>query len=95
MENMAGHLRNAQPFLQKRAVSNFGQADPEYGRLLQEELDKYNQSAVCTLLENALDEGVVSVVSVPRPHNVSRETQLILSSSVQVELDFSIQQAIF
>ncbi|XP_064602677.1 catalase-like isoform X2 [Liolophura sinensis] len=44
VENMAGHLRNAQPFLQKRAVNNFSQADQEYGRMLQEELDKYNQS---------------------------------------------------
>jgi len=41
VENMAGHLKDAQEFLQKRAVHNFSQCDPEYGRRLQEELDKF------------------------------------------------------
>lgn len=40
MKNIANHLIGAQEFLQKRAVHNFGQADPEYGQTLQEELDK-------------------------------------------------------
>nr|ALU63753.1 catalase [Haliotis madaka] len=39
IDNMAGHLINAQDFIQKRAVSNFGQADPEYGRRLQDALN--------------------------------------------------------
>jgi len=38
IQNMAGHLVNAQLFIQKRAVNNFSQADPEYGRRLEEEL---------------------------------------------------------
>ncbi|CAE1320055.1 katE [Acanthosepion pharaonis] len=40
VKNIANHLIGAQEFLQKRAVHNFGQADPEYGQTLQEELDK-------------------------------------------------------
>jgi len=42
--NMAGHLQNAQDFIQDRAVKNFGQCDPEYGRRLREALDAYKQS---------------------------------------------------
>ena len=38
INNMAGHLVNAQEFIQKRAVRNFGQCDAEYGRRLQEAL---------------------------------------------------------
>merc|ERR1711894_100076 len=46
IENMAGHLQGAQDFLQARAVKNFGQCDPEYGRRLQEALDKYKNKTV-------------------------------------------------
>jgi len=38
--NIAGHLSKAQEFIQKRAVRNFSQADPDYGRRIQEKLDK-------------------------------------------------------
>ena len=40
VQNIAGHLSKAQEFIQKRAVRNFSQADPEYGRRIQEILDK-------------------------------------------------------
>jgi len=43
VDNIASHLCNAQEFIQQRAVRNFGQADPEYGRRLQERLNFYNQ----------------------------------------------------
>eukprot|EP00918_Siedleckia_nematoides_P108298 GHVU01236354.1.p1 GENE.GHVU01236354.1~~GHVU01236354.1.p1 ORF type:complete len:505 (+),score=74.07 GHVU01236354.1:126-1640(+) len=45
VQNIAGHLKDAQEFIQKRAVRNFSMADPEYGRRLQEELDKYAKRA--------------------------------------------------
>lgn len=41
VENIACHLKNAQPFLQERAVKNFTQAHPEYGRRLRAALDKH------------------------------------------------------
>jgi len=40
--NIAGHLKDAQAFIQKRAVNNFAQADAEYGRRIQSYLDKYS-----------------------------------------------------
>lgn len=43
VDNIASHLCNAQTFIQQRAVRNFGQADPDYGRRLQERLNHYNQ----------------------------------------------------
>lgn len=43
-QNIAGHLKDAQEFLQKRAVHNFSQADPEYGARIQHYLDQYNKS---------------------------------------------------
>lgn len=45
VENIAGHLKDAQEFIQKRAVHNFGLADPEYGRMLQEALDRHKKPA--------------------------------------------------
>ena len=36
VENIAGHLKNAAPFIQKRAVGNFKQADIEYGTKIEE-----------------------------------------------------------
>ncbi|CAD5117023.1 DgyrCDS5853 [Dimorphilus gyrociliatus] len=41
VENIAGHLKDAQPAIQQRAVANFSSADPEYGRRIQELLDSY------------------------------------------------------
>ncbi|XP_070543216.1 catalase-like [Ptychodera flava] len=41
IKNIAGHLKDAQEFIQKRAVHNFGQCDPEYGRRLSAALDAY------------------------------------------------------
>ena len=41
--NIANHLKHAQDFIQKRAVRNFTQADPEYGRMVQEKLDECKQ----------------------------------------------------
>jgi len=49
VENIAGHLKDAQDFLQKRAVSNFSQADPEYGRGIQQLLDAYKKKASSNL----------------------------------------------
>jgi catalase len=45
VENIAGHLQAAQPFIQQRAVRNFSRADPEYGRRIQELLDQYKMRA--------------------------------------------------
>jgi len=41
VNNIAGHLKNAKPFIQQRAVENFGKAHPEYGRRLKEALAKF------------------------------------------------------
>uniref|UniRef100_A0A8C4RG00 Catalase n=1 Tax=Erpetoichthys calabaricus TaxID=27687 RepID=A0A8C4RG00_ERPCA len=41
-ENIAGHLKNAQLFIQKRAVKNFMDVHPDYGNRIQSLLDKYN-----------------------------------------------------
>jgi len=43
VENIASHLSAAQDFIQQRAVRNFSQADPEYGRRIQELLDRIKQ----------------------------------------------------
>jgi catalase len=43
-ENIAGHLKGAQPFIQERAVKNFSQVNPEFGRLIREGLNKYGRS---------------------------------------------------
>lgn len=45
VNNIAGHLKDAQEFIQKRAVANFAQAHPDYGRRIQELLDQYKKSA--------------------------------------------------
>ncbi|KAL5010218.1 hypothetical protein ScPMuIL_012523 [Solemya velum] len=39
-ENIGNHLKDAAEFIQKRAVALFTQCDAEYGRRVQEELDK-------------------------------------------------------
>jgi len=41
--NVAGHLVNAQEFLQERAVKMFSQINPEYGQLIQENLKKLKE----------------------------------------------------
>ncbi|XP_078000104.1 catalase-like [Glandiceps talaboti] len=41
VNNIAGHLKDAQDFLQKRAVHNFTQCDPEFGRRLSEALKAF------------------------------------------------------
>ena len=43
VENIAGHLKDALEFIQRRAVSNFSQADPEYGRRISELLEEYRR----------------------------------------------------
>lgn len=43
INNMAGHLSGAADFLQKRAVENFSKCDLEYGRRLNEALNKHKK----------------------------------------------------
>ena len=38
--NIAGHLRNASPFIQKRTVANFMKVDPHFGRSIEQKLVK-------------------------------------------------------
>lgn len=40
VENIVGHLKNAQEFLQKRTVANFSQVHPDFGSRLAEGLQK-------------------------------------------------------
>jgi len=44
-KNIAGHLAGAKEAIQKRAVANFAQADPDYGRRIEEELKKQKAKA--------------------------------------------------
>lgn len=44
VDNIVGHLKNASPFIQERAVKNFAQVDADFGRLLNEGL-KLQRSA--------------------------------------------------
>nr|XP_034977129.1 catalase-like [Zootoca vivipara] len=41
-ENIASHLKDAQLFIQKRAVKNFTDVHPDYGARIQAHLDRYN-----------------------------------------------------
>eukprot|EP01102_Stenamoeba_stenopodia_P013471 TRINITY_DN437_c0_g1_i1.p1 TRINITY_DN437_c0_g1~~TRINITY_DN437_c0_g1_i1.p1 ORF type:complete len:525 (-),score=128.57 TRINITY_DN437_c0_g1_i1:107-1681(-) len=43
--NIAGHLKDAKPFIQKRAIANFAKADPEYGRKIEEYIQKAHQAS--------------------------------------------------
>mmetsp|Transcript_9846 Transcript_9846/g.27922 ORF Transcript_9846/g.27922 Transcript_9846/m.27922 type:complete len:532 (-) Transcript_9846:76-1671(-) len=43
-DNIAGHLVNAQDFLQKRAIANFAAADARYGSLIAEKIQKIKAS---------------------------------------------------
>eukprot|EP01041_Mallomonas_annulata_P000506 gene506-972_t len=53
-DNIAGHLINAQDFLQDRAVANFSQVHEKYGSMIREKLNKLkaskknNRSSGCT-----------------------------------------------
>ena len=51
VENIAGHLKNAQDFIQKRAVANFAKADEEYGSRLAAALKKHCQTAVSIVMK--------------------------------------------
>ncbi|XP_045197713.1 catalase-like isoform X3 [Mercenaria mercenaria] len=44
-ENIAGHMKDAQEFIQKRAVGNFAKADPQFGKMIQEKLDFYKKKS--------------------------------------------------
>uniref|UniRef100_A0A8B9PG41 Catalase n=1 Tax=Apteryx owenii TaxID=8824 RepID=A0A8B9PG41_APTOW len=44
-KNIADHLKDAQLFIQKRAVKNFTDVHPDYGACIQALLDKYNAEA--------------------------------------------------
>lgn len=46
VENIAGHLCNAQDFLQQRAVSNFSKADKDYGSRINALLQQHKQNQV-------------------------------------------------
>jgi len=46
IQNIAGHLKNAQPFIQDRAVKNFTQVHAEFGRRLRSALDKHISSSL-------------------------------------------------
>ena len=46
VENIAGHLKDAKEFIQVRAVKNFSQAHPDYGRRIDELLTKYRRRTV-------------------------------------------------
>jgi len=41
IENMSGHLKNAQEFIQQRVVENFSKCDKEYGNRLKKALDNH------------------------------------------------------
>ncbi|KAH0620797.1 hypothetical protein JD844_021576 [Phrynosoma platyrhinos] len=41
-ENIAGHLKDAQLFIQKKAVKNFTDVHPDYGARIQAHLDRHN-----------------------------------------------------
>jgi len=43
--NIAGHLKDAQAFIQDRAVKNFSQVDADFGKRLRKALDEHCQSA--------------------------------------------------
>jgi len=43
--NIAGHLKDAQDFIQQRAIANFTQVDPDFGGRLKKSLDAFKQPA--------------------------------------------------
>ena len=44
-DNIAGHLSQAQDFLQVRAVANFAAADANYGRMIKQKLDRLKSAS--------------------------------------------------
>jgi len=44
VDNIAGHLKNAQDFIQKRAVENFARADSQFGKALTAKLKEHQAS---------------------------------------------------
>ncbi len=45
MRNIAGHLKDASEFIQRRAVRNFFRADKEYGERIASLLQQYKVSS--------------------------------------------------
>jgi hypothetical protein len=43
IENISGHLKDAQEFIQQRAVTNFSNVDRDFGRRLQAALDGFKK----------------------------------------------------
>jgi len=41
VDNIAAHIKDAQGFLQDRAVKNFGSADQRFGKMLRKRIDYY------------------------------------------------------
>jgi len=41
VDNIAAHIKDAQGFLQDRAVKNFGSADQTFGKMLRKRIDFY------------------------------------------------------
>jgi len=44
VKNIAGHLKDAKEFIQKRAIANFSQVHPDYGRRIEEEIQKFRKA---------------------------------------------------
>lgn len=44
IDNIAGHMQNASPFIQERAVKNFAQVSTEFGAKLAEKLNLKNSA---------------------------------------------------
>lgn len=42
VDNIGSHLSHAQKFIQERAIANFAEADPEYGRRIKENIERRN-----------------------------------------------------
>jgi len=58
VDNIAVHIKDAQGFLQDRAVKNFGSADETFGKMLRERIDHYKG-----LLSSSASGSVASVSS--------------------------------
>ncbi|XP_052709633.1 catalase-like isoform X1 [Crassostrea angulata] len=54
VENIGNHLINTQKFIRDRAVKNFGQADPEFGRKLQAHLDSVSNVSKINVVLNGV-----------------------------------------
>jgi catalase len=39
-QNIAGHVKNAQDFIQERVIKNFSKAHPQFGKMIQDELTR-------------------------------------------------------